>query len=214
MDGDRELVEGTRRAIVAMFIDIRSFTTYVEAADPADVARFLGEFRQRVGASIEAEGGFVNTYAGDEVMGLFGAVGNQSGAPARALMAAEGVLRTIRDWPREAGYEGPPGLAVGIGLHYGEAFCGAVGNDHRREFAVVGDTVNVAARLQSLCKDLKAEAVASEALMLAAGAAEDWAGNAWRRHGEVSVRGRSTPLPVWHRPVAATSVLSAGVSAD
>lgn len=197
--GDPELTRGTRRLVSVMFVDLRAFTTFAEKTDPVEVAAFLSEFRTRISDCVKAHGGMVNSFAGDEVMVLFGAVERAEDDARRAIACADAVVDAIALWDRMARRTGPRPLRVGVGLHTGEVLCGTVGDEERKEFAAVGDAVNVAARLQGKTKELGVAIVASHAAVEAAGGSP----GTWRAHGPVTIRGRDSEVEVWARPFVA-----------
>ena len=116
-----------------------------------------------------------------------------------AVACARGMLAALAAWNRERAAEGLPPLAMGVGLHHGQVVLGDIGSARSMAFAPVGDTINVASRLQALTRDLGATLVASGALVSAVeGEAVDVALLAGLgRPGAHTLRGRDTPIEVW-----------------
>ena len=163
--GDLKL-GGERRTVTLIFTDIRGFTTLTEAAPNSEVVvAWLNEYFSRMHKIIEAYGGHINKYIGDGLMIVFGApVARGDTLEARAAVACglemlEEVARINKDW---AGTDRPQ-IAIGVGIHTGEATCGVVGAEGRLEYTIIGDTVNLAARLESTTKEKKVPILISDA---------------------------------------------------
>lgn len=146
---------GEKRVVTIIFTDIRGFTTLSESADSKEVVTWLNEYFSRMHEIISFYGGHINKYIGDGLMIVFGApVDRGAKLEARAavlcgLKMLEEVERINERW---AG-TGRPHIAIGVGIHTGEATCGVVGAPGRLEYTIIGDTVNLSARLESATKD-------------------------------------------------------------
>jgi adenylate cyclase len=146
---------GETRIVTVIFTDIRSFTTLSETVDSKEVVTWLNDYFSRMHEVICARGGHINKYLGDGLMIVFGAPVNRGEtAEARAavlcgLEMLEEVERMNRDWEGT----GRPHIAIGVGIHTGEATCGVVGAPGRLEYTIIGDTVNLASRLESTTKE-------------------------------------------------------------
>ena len=191
--GAPELRRGRRQPVAVLFADIRGFTRMAEHMDPAALGALVGAFRGRAIRIATAHGGVIDKFIGDAVMILFGVPDPRLDDAARALACARALLADTALWSegRKAAGEAP--IAIGIGLHVGPVFAGAIGDDSRLEYTVLGDVVNVAARLTELAKTLEAPLVVSADLLAAAG--EDAAG--WRDVAAQALRGRERPLAVY-----------------
>ncbi|MBR1222880.1 adenylate/guanylate cyclase domain-containing protein [Bradyrhizobium sp. U87765 SZCCT0131] len=191
---ERLLAEGTRtdsdvRRVVVMFVDFRSFTAQARQRTPQQVvARLDGAFAVLV-EILDRHGGIVNKFLGDGFLALFGAPFETPDAARHAVDAAREMLAAMErdnaasDWP----------LRIGIGLHVGEVVAGTVGSPRRKEYTVIGDTVNLAARLEALNKQFGSQVLVSAGIHDALGPALADA----RPLGEVAVRGYDRPLAVW-----------------
>jgi class 3 adenylate cyclase len=155
---------GWEQEATVLFADIRDFTHLCETVSPGDVAAFLTEFRRRAAAAIEAAGGLVDKFVGDEVMAVFGVPQAAYDDTDRALAAARSLAAAMLVWTRERGRAGLPPVRIGIGLHRGPVFVGAIGAD-RVEFTAVGDTVNVARRLEQMTRTTDCDCIVSEAVV-------------------------------------------------
>ena len=189
-----EARRGVRHEIGVLFADMRGFTARTEAMDPTEIGPFISEFRTRVMRAARANGGVIDKFIGDAAMVVFGVPRADPDGARRTLACARAILAEVEDW--NAGLARP--IEVGIGAHWGEAYCGAVGDDQRLEFTVLGDTVNVAARLEEASKTAGAALVASRALLEAAG--ESSAG--WTSLGAAPLRGRAAETEIlgWRPP--------------
>jgi len=190
---------GVRHEIGVLFADLRGFTARVEAMRPDEVGPFIGEFRSRVARAARANGGVIDKFIGDAAMVVCGVPRPHPEDAPRLLACARAIVAEAADWN---GTLTQP-IEVGIGAHWGEAYCGAVGDEQRLEFTVLGDTVNVAARLEEKSKATGWPLVASRALLEAAG--ED--ATAWTSLGSAPLRGRAAETEIlgWRPPVRTRS---------
>ncbi|WP_192499040.1 adenylate/guanylate cyclase domain-containing protein [Skermanella pratensis] len=193
--GSDEARRGRHQPVAVLFTDIRGFTLRAESMDPVELGRFVGEFRARVSAAVAAHGGVIDKFIGDAVMVLFGVPDPGPRDAAAALSAARAILAEIGDWNRERLAAGRDAVAVGVGVHWGEVFCGAIGDDARLEFTVLGDTVNVAARLEETCKTAGLPLVASRQVIDAAGESPEACG--WKRLEPARLRGRLQSIELY-----------------
>jgi adenylate cyclase len=190
------LREGRRQAVTVMFVDIRGFTTLAETMDPAATGRLLADFRRFVVATATRCEGVVDKFVGDAAMLVFGLPSPRPDDALRALRCARALLAgTPGEWAHDPEATGSSGvIELGIGLHSGDAFCGAVGDEARLEFTVLGDTVNVAARLEQETKAVGLPLVVSSTFLAAAGERMD--GQNWQQLGTRTLRGRAQPVDV------------------
>ena len=168
-DTGREVASGRRQHCAIMFIDIRQFTELARDMDPEQLSRLLGEFRGVVTEAIFEHGGMVDKFIGDAVLAVFGALRPAGDDALRAISCGVGVLAAVEAWSVSLTLRRKPRISVGIGAHYGEVFVGAVGNERMLEFTVLGDTVNLAERLERLTRIVGSTFVASGDMLRAAG---------------------------------------------
>jgi len=196
---DSEEAMATRRQDVAvLFTDIRGFTPWSADKAPERVIALLRGFHGRMGEQIFAHGGTIDKYIGDAVMATFGTP-RPSGQDARhALACARAMVDAMVAWNAKRSERGDEAVWGGIGLHFGPVVVGDVGDARRLEYTVIGDTVNVASRLEGLTRDLKADIVVSAALMERA--AREGAGSdeleGFVPAGEIAVKGRAEPVAI------------------
>jgi len=146
--GDVEL-GGENRRVTVLFADIRGFTPLTEGLPPQAVIELVNSCMSRLSDAVDRHGGIVDKYVGDELMAVFGAPISRGDDAKRALHAAMDMQREITKWnrQREAAGESPVGL--GIGINTGEAVAGNMGSADRLNYTVLGESVNLAARLCS-----------------------------------------------------------------
>jgi PAS domain S-box-containing protein len=137
---------GNRQLITVLFADIRGFTAFSEELPPDELVDVLNQYLSMAAASILMYEGTLDKFMGDAVMGIFNAPLSQPDHALRAVRAAAAMQRAIHDYHQSIGEE--RGLTFGVGLHMGEAVVGNVGMSDRMDYTAIGDTVNVAKRIQ------------------------------------------------------------------
>lgn len=155
---------GVPRTAAAMFIDLRGFTTLASTLDPTSLVALLGEYQALVVPIVRNRRGSIITYLGDGIMVTFGATRVSDTAAADALAAAEELIEALASWAERRRAEGLRGPAAGIGVAWGEVIYGAIGTEGRLEYAVIGDPVSRAAKLQALTKTMGARALVTGAV--------------------------------------------------
>jgi adenylate cyclase len=148
-------LSGVEEEITVMFVDIRSSTAQAAKMRPAQVVEMLNDFFRVTVRVVEGQhGGMVNKYLGDGFMAIFGAGNPGSKHAEDAVRAGRDILLAVDALNRELAASGSVPLRIGIGLHTGPAVVGSIGSPERLEFTAIGDTVNVASRIESLTKNL------------------------------------------------------------
>jgi adenylate cyclase len=186
-----ELRRGRLQPAAILFADIRGFTAMSERLSPIEVATLLSSFRDRVARTIEGQGGTVDKFIGDGVMGVFGLPEPGTADARAALSAARELLALVKNWNTERSREGQHSIRVGIGVHYGTVFAGVLGHEGRLEFTVIGDAVNVAQRVEALTKEINADLLVTEDVLQAA---KELAGSEWQFIRRQPVRGRNSSV--------------------
>jgi class 3 adenylate cyclase len=156
------------RVVAILFSDIRSFTTISENTQAQELVNFLNAYFSLMGNEIVAEGGNIDKFIGDAIMAIFGAPKTLENASASDIKAA---LRMVRTLPsvNTSGITLPDfGFATGIGINYGECVVGNIGFQDKLDYTVIGDTVNLAARLEGVTKFYKHPIIVSENIYNAA----------------------------------------------
>ncbi len=151
-----------------IFADIVAFTRFAEDHTPEQVIALLREFHGRMVGAAFAHDGAVDKFIGDAVMVTFGTPIEQGREAVRTLACAVAMADTVAAWNRERALDGAVPVRIGIGAHFGPVVMGGIGDERRLEFTVLGDTVNVAARLEKLTRSVEGEIVISDDLAAAA----------------------------------------------
>lgn len=200
-----ELQAGTRsadlerRMAAVMFIDLRSFTRFAEAASPVQLSEMLIDYRSRVAGTVFDWGGTLDKFIGDGVMAVFGHPVSRSDDVERALRCALDIACILATWKAKRSLSGLPALDAGIGLHLGSVVGGVLESDQQHEFTVIGDAVNVAERLEGLAKSFRAAVVVSASTLdRVPEIARDVR---WVRKDDVELEGRSGLLSVAYLPL-------------
>jgi adenylate cyclase len=158
-------LSGERRVVTVIFTDIRNFTSLAEHAPSGEVVEWLNDYFGRMNEVITRFGGHINKFIGDGLMIVFGApVDRGRGQEAQAAVdCGLSMLESVRRMNKEWEGTGRPEIRIGVGINSGEATCGVVGAKQRLEYTIVGDTVNLASRLESATKDFGVSVLISEA---------------------------------------------------
>jgi len=202
LDADPAEAAGTISDATILFSDIRNFTTFSERLTAAEIAEFLNAYLQQACAPVLACGGRIMKFLGDGVMALFEpAPGNPNDSHAkralRASLAMQLASRAFREWIQTRHpSRGLPDFSIGVGLHSGDVLRCVVGTAGQGEFTVIGDTVNVASRLEGQSKEMGWAVVASDTTLAAAGT-----GISVGASQPVQLRGRSAPMVI-HEVIA------------
>jgi adenylate cyclase len=182
-------VTSETRHVAVMFVDFRNFTGAARERTPKQVVARLDDAFAVLVEILDRHSGIVNKFLGDGFLALFGApiedphAASRAVAAAREMLTAMGENNTGNDWP----------LRIGIGIHMGDVVAGNVGSPRRKEYTVIGDTVNFAARLEALNKDFGSQ-------LLISAAVHDALGDACSDAvliGDVPIRGYEQPQAIW-----------------
>lgn len=193
-----ELDRPQKQRAAVLFADMVGFTAISEKLDANALVALLREFHGRLARLAFEHGGTVDKYIGDAIMVNFGTPRPKPDDPARALACAEAMIAEIGRWNEERGARGEAAVALGIGVHYGEVLVGNIGDARRLEYTVLGDTVNVASRLERLTREAGTPLIVSEALVIAVRGCGGEALLARLRPDQArTVRGRSEPVAIW-----------------
>lgn len=193
---DGATLGGEEREVTILFADLRGFTTLSEKLPPRELLTLLNRYLDRMSAAIEREGGVIDKFIGDAIMALFGAPMPQGDAADRALAAALGMERALAALNAEFAAEGHPPLGIGIGVNTARVVAGNIGSHRRLNYSVIGDGVNVAARIESLTRtpDFHTNIITTAATL---GALRDARTCSQRPLGTVTVKGRAEPVEIF-----------------
>jgi class 3 adenylate cyclase len=162
VDAEADLGKGEQREVSVLFTDIRDFTALSERLRGDQVVDILNEFHSRMVECIFGHGGTLDKYLGDGLMAYFGAPLDQPDHADRAVLCALDMQQSLDVLNRELEGRGLTALRMGIGVHSGPVILGDIGAARRREFTIIGDTVNVAARVEQLTKVTGAQVLVTE----------------------------------------------------
>ncbi len=154
-------LDGEKKEVTVLFSDLRNFTPMTEENDPKLVVKIMNGYFKEMAEAIQNEGGLVLQFIGDEIYAVFGAPVFRPDHPARAFRAGLEMRRRLVELNKRFEEKGWPKLSHGIGIHTGEALAANIGSPDRLSYLLVGDTVNLASRLQSLNKETGTEMIIS-----------------------------------------------------
>lgn len=195
--------EGRQLPVTVVFTDLRNFTTVSESLTPAALLAWINRGMACCVPAITRRNGMVNKFTGDGMMAVFGApVSAGAGPDARDALASLLEIRAgMEVLNRQLAAEGAPAMRMRLGVHSGLVLAGSMGSSERLEYAIIGDTVNCASRIESLEKDRHEGTCRilvsghTFALLYPDGRVDD--GLNWRCWGDVQVKGRQEPLVIW-----------------
>ncbi len=180
---------GEVRYVTIMFLDIRGFTAFAEHRTPQEVVEYLNTLFDAMIRLVNANHGIINKFLGDGFMACFGAPLSDGRDTQNAVRAAVEIAQTVERLCSE-GRIAP--TRIGIGLHAGTAVTGSVGSDERREYTIIGDTVNLASRVEQLTKQYGAVLLVTDAVWQVV--KDDYPA---RPLDAVTVRGREEPVAIY-----------------
>lgn len=196
---------GEQRVVSVLFCDVRGYSTLVEKMPPTEVIELLNRYLEHVSQPILDVEGMINEIEGDGVLAVFGAPLPQADHASRAVRAASAIQRAVEHFNAASELDGTARawqsvgidrIRVRIGVHTGPSVVGNIGSERRVKYAVIGDTVNTAARVEALCKTLRAPLLVT-AQTLAAMEPEARESLRIRDRGVHAVKGRVEPVHVY-----------------
>ena len=200
---DKPFASVRQQPVAVLFADIVGFTKRAETLGPIETIDLLRAFHQRLERVIFDHGGTLDKYLGDGIMATFGTPENGAQDAYNALTCAQAILDTIAEWNQTLMAEGHDPIRISVGIHYGSVVIGDLGSERQLELAVLGDTVNVASRLERLTRDLDCQVVVSDACREAARTQAQASGNGRPLFDRLepgpnqTIRGRDSAISVW-----------------
>ena len=177
--------------VTVLFADLRDFTTLAERLETREIVTLLNDYFEHMVKVVFAHGGTLDKYIGDGLMAYFGAPVDQPNHAQRGVECALAMQESLRSFNESRLKNNLPAVRMGIGIHTGPAVVGSIGAHHRREYTAVGDTVNVASRVEQLCKTYDHDIlVTADTASLAERAAR------YTPLGDVLVKGRKATIQV------------------
>jgi adenylate cyclase len=184
-----DLSQGKEQEVAILFADLRGFTSLAEQRLPYDVVFLLNQYFRTTGTAIQEAGGHVDKFIGDGVRAVFGLHGRADMAASQAIDAARRMAVGLEVFNAQHSAELKTPLKIGIGVHFGPAIVGEMGFAPTLALTAIGDTVNIASRLEAATKEAGCQLLVSEAAAIAAEM-----NRALGRRSEIALRGRKEPL--------------------
>lgn len=209
---DEPLKKVRTQDIAVLFVDIVGFTEYAAGKSSEDVIATLRQFHKRMEEQVFRHNGTLDKYLGDGLMATFGTPIASDHDAVNALRCARSMMQAMARWNEERSRAGEPVIRASFGLHYGPAVLGDIGSN-RLEFAVIGNTVNVASRVEALTRGLTVELAATDELLERVreeDGADDGLVSDFTRHDDVAIRGLDEAVTVWTLPSQADPAATAG----
>lgn len=165
----QQLASGGERAaenktVTALFADLKGYTALSEKLEPAALARVMNGYFELVAEAVGRHRGHVSTFLGDGVLAYFGALEPNPWQCNDAAHAALAIRAAVADYNRELEAQGLPPIGIGVGVHRGTGLAGLLGSRDRREYMVIGRTVNLAARVQALTREHGVDLLVTDAV--------------------------------------------------
>jgi adenylate cyclase len=197
---DQPLGEVRKQPVAVLFADIVGFTKMAEAQEPEAIVALLRNFHSRMEACVFDNRGTLDKFLGDGLMATFGTPDASPDDAMHALQCAQSMNAMMQDWNAERKQSNLPAIRLSIGIHYGDVVLGDIGSERRLEYAVLGDVVNVASRLEALTRELNASVLVSKAVVDSAGGSEVAEKLGYRATGPQEIRGREHTIDGWQLP--------------
>jgi adenylate cyclase len=159
--GDLKL-NGDKRELTILVSDVRNFTTMTEGSDPLELIALLDEYFAAMTEIIFRHNGIVDKFIGDGILAYWGAFTPQVNHAAEAAQAAVEMIDRVKELNKAWAAQGRQTIAIGVGVNTGTVIFGNIGNGKKIEFTVIGDAVNLAARLEGLNKEFGTSIIVSE----------------------------------------------------
>ena len=156
-------LDGEIKQVTVLFADLRDFTPMTETTEPKRLVRMMNRYFKEMAEAVQDQGGLVLQFIGDEIYAVFGAPLVLEDHPARAFRAGRSMQKRLQELNLALNTEGYPQLQHGIGIHSGQVLAANIGSPDRLSYLLVGDTVNLASRLQGLTRDIGTEMIVSAA---------------------------------------------------
>ncbi|HXH71969.1 MAG TPA: adenylate/guanylate cyclase domain-containing protein [Mariprofundaceae bacterium] len=151
--GAKGTLANQKRLVTVLFADIRGFTSLSEHLAPDEMVPMLNEYFDTMVKVIHTHHGVVDKFIGDAIMAVFGLTQPKDRSTLDAVRAALAMREAVQELMQRREAQGMPVFSIGIGLNTGEVVAGTIGSENRKDYTVIGDTVNVASRLESLAKN-------------------------------------------------------------
>jgi class 3 adenylate cyclase len=198
MEIDTPLSVARCQPAAVMFVDMIGFTAYCSGMAPEAVIAMLRELQALLSAAVFAHDGTIDKFLGDGLMAVFGSPVPSPLDATNAARCALDILQSIDRWNERCGRSGDAAIRVAVGIHYGDVVHGDIGSDRQLELTVVGDTVNIASRVEAYCRPLDASVLVTAPFIatLYAEGSQDLA-ERFADQGRHILRGRAEPIQLF-----------------
>lgn len=193
---DKKGLAGEKKEVAILFSDIRGFSTLSETYPPEIMVTLLNEYLDKMVYCITKHGGVIDKFIGDAIMAVFGGVMDMENPSANALNASIDMQKELISLNTNFEKRNLPQLQNGIGIHFGDVIQGTIGSQNRKDFTVIGDTVNTASRIESLTKNYDFPILISESIFQKLSLTEQ---EKFISLGNVSVKGKKTEVNLFGR---------------
>ncbi len=206
--GGQISMEGESREMTVLFSDVRGFTTVSEKLEAKELAQMMNVFLTKQTSVIQKHRGTIDKYIGDAIMAFWGAPLADDQHAIHGMSAAMEMMQAVRELDDEFDKRGWPRLNIGVGLNTGKMNVGNMGSEFRRAYTVMGDSVNLGARLEGLTKEYGVGVLVSD--FTRGQAPGDWS---FREVDVVRVKGKNEPVPIYE-PMGPKDSLDPAVRQD
>ena len=199
---DEPLKHVRSQSVAVLFVDIVGFTKFAADRSPEHVIETLRQFHTLMEKEVFAHNGTLDKYLGDGLMATFGTPATGPDDALNALKCVRAMAAAVERWNEQRQSQGQPAIRASFGLHYGDIVLGNIGSN-RLEFTVIGNTVNIASRLEALTRSNEATLIASNSLIEQIRSRTDFNSDdlsGLEYLAEKKIRGLEDPLPVWKLP--------------
>jgi adenylate cyclase len=190
--GGEAALQPVQREVTVLFLDVRNFTAFSEHLAPRAVLEFLDDLLGRMSQIVKGHEGLVNKFLGDGMLAFWGVPAQRSDHARAAMQAALDMRKELAELNGVREHHGQPAVRIGIGIHTGVVAAGMIGGADQHEYTVIGDSVNLASRIEGLTKQLGVDILVSQRAWEHAG--EGFAGT---RKAEEHVKGREEAVVVY-----------------
>lgn len=189
---------GEQRIITVLFSDIRGFTTISEKMIPQELTHFINRYLTVMSEIVLSHGGIIDKYIGDAIMAFWGAPFDNPSQSLDAVLAARDMMSALKKFNEENKAGGHPEINIGIGIHSGPAVVGNMGSEKRFDYTALGDTVNLASRLEGLNKEYGTNIIVSQAVVDSIKKADAESRQlSFEKLGEAKVKGKNEAVMIY-----------------